>query len=76
MEFSLEGGEGDGRVEIVTTFRYLIRPLYQTYDDWTAVWRDIMHTSLFWGGLVTLIQKEWAYPRVAEIFTGHWYEQY
>ena len=36
------GGEGDDRVENVTTFRYLVRLLDQTDDDWTAVRRNIM----------------------------------
>ena len=42
MEFSMEGGDGDERVENVTTFQYLGRPLDRTYDDWTAVRRNIM----------------------------------
>ena len=42
MEFILEGGEVDERVEGVATFRYLGRLLYQTDDDWPAVWRNII----------------------------------
>ena len=47
MEFSLEWGEGEERVDNVTTFRYLGRPLYQIDDNWTAVRRNIMRTRLF-----------------------------
>ena len=42
MEFVLDEGGGDKRVENVTTFQYLERPLDQTNDDWTAVRRNIM----------------------------------
>ena len=55
MEFSLEGGEGDERVENVTTFWYLGRTLDQTYDYWSAVQRNIMRARLVWGRLGTLL---------------------
>ena len=42
MELSMDGGEGDERVENVTTFQYLRRPLDQTDDNWLAVRRNIM----------------------------------
>ena len=55
MDFSLEGGEGDERVENVTTFWYLGRTLDQTYDYWSAVQRNIMRARLVWGRLGTLL---------------------
>ena len=42
MEFSMEGGEGDERVDGVARFWYLGRPLDQTYDDWPALQWNIM----------------------------------
>ena len=57
MEFSLEGGELDERVEGVATFRYLGSPLDQTYYDWPDVWRNIMCTRLVWGILGELLQR-------------------
>ena len=51
MEFSLEGGEGDERLENVTTVRYLGRLLDQTDDDWPAVRRKIMHARPSGGDL-------------------------
>ena len=66
MELSLEGGEGT--VENVTTFRYLERPLDQTYDDWPDVWRNITRARSVWGRLRTLLQREGTDPRVAEMF--------
>ena len=44
MDLSMEGGEGYERVEGVATFRYLVRPLYQTNDDCPDVRREIMRT--------------------------------
>ena len=55
MEFSLEGGEYDDRVENVTTLRYLGSPLDQTDDDWSAVRRNIMCARLVWGRLGALL---------------------
>ena len=46
MDFSLEGGEGDERVDNMMTSRYLQRPLDQTDDDWTAVRWNIMRARL------------------------------
>ena len=54
------GGGGGDRVENVTTFRYLGRPLDQTDDDWPDVWRDIMGVRSVWGILGTLLQREGA----------------
>ena len=68
MEFILEEGEKEERVENVTMFRYLGTPLDQTDDDWRAVRRNIMRTRLVWGRLGTLIRPEGAEPRVAEMF--------
>ena len=68
MEFSLKGYEGDDRVENVTTFRYLGRPLDQTYDDWPAVRRSIMRARSVWRRLGTLLRREGEEPRVSEIF--------
>ena len=55
MEFSLDGEEGGDRVENVPTLRYLVRPLDQTDDDWTAVRQNIMRARLVWGTLGTLL---------------------
>ena len=68
MEFSMEGGEGGDRVEVVTTLRYLGSPLYQTDDDWPSVRRKIMRARLVWGRLGTLFRREGAGPRVAATF--------
>ena len=55
MELSIEGGGGDERVENVTTFQYMGRPLDQTVDDWTDVRRNIMRARSVWGRLGTII---------------------
>ena len=55
MEFNIDGGEGDERVENVPTFQYMGRLLDQTDDDWTDVWQNIMHARSVWGRLGTLI---------------------
>ena len=55
IEFSLEGGEGEERVENVKMFRYMGRPLDQTDDDWTAVRRNITYERLVLGRLGTLL---------------------
>ena len=49
-------------------FQYLGRHLYQTDYYWTAVWRKIMRARSVWGKLGTLIQRERADPRLAEMF--------
>ena len=68
MEFILMGGEGEDRVENMTTFRYLVTPLDQMDDNWPAVQRNIMCARLVWGILGTLLRREGAYPRVEEMF--------
>ena len=68
MEFILEGGEGEERVQNETTFRYLGSPLDQTDDDWTAMRRNIMRARSVWGRLGTLLRYEGTEPRVAEMF--------
>ena len=55
IEFGLDGEKGDERVENVQTFRYLGRPLDQTYDYWTDVRRNIMRARLVLGRLGTLL---------------------
>ena len=49
-------------------FKYLWRTLDQTDDYWPALWRNIMCARLVWGRLGTLIRREGADPRVAEMF--------
>ena len=68
INFSLERGEGEERMEDVATFRYLGRPLDQTYDEWPTLRRNIMRARLVWGGLGTLLQREGSDPRVEEMF--------
>ena len=51
-------------VEGVAMFRYLVRIIYQTDDDWPAVRQNIMYASLVCGRLGTLLQLEGSYPRV------------
>ena len=68
MEFSLDGEEGDERVENVPTFRYLGRPLDKTDDDWKAVRWNIMRVRLVWGRLGTMIQQEGAEPKVSIVW--------
>ena len=55
MEFSLEGEEGDKRMEGVETFKYLERSLDQIDDDWLAVWWNIMRARSVWGRLGKLL---------------------
>ena len=55
MEFSLDGEEGDERVENVPNFRYLGIPLDQMDYDWLAVQQNIMRTRSVWGRLGTMI---------------------
>ena len=57
IEFSLEEGEVDERVENVTTFQYLGIPLYQTDGDLLAVRRNIMRARLVWGRLGTMLRQ-------------------
>ena len=64
MEFSLDGEEGDERVDNVPTFGYLGRTLDQMDDDWTAVRRNIMFARSVWGRLGTLIRREGKEPKV------------
>ena len=54
MELNLDGDEGDGILENVPIFRYLVRALDHTDDDWPAVRRDIMRARSVWGRLGTL----------------------
>ena len=68
MEFSMEGGEEEERVENVTTFRHLGSPLDQMDDDWPSVWRNNMRARSVWGRLGTLLQQEGADTRVVEMF--------
>ena len=68
MEFILERGEEEERVQNVTTFQYLVRPIDQTYDDWLAVRQNIMRARLVWGRLGKLLRREGADPRVTEMF--------
>ena len=56
MEFSIDGGEGENRVENVTMFWYMGRYLEQKYDDWTAVRGNIMRARSVLGGLGTLLR--------------------
>ena len=67
MYFSLERGEGDERVDNVTNFRYMGRPLDQKDYDWPDVRRNIMRASSVWGRLGTLLLREGEEPRVLEI---------
>ena len=60
MDFSLDGEEGDERVENVLTFQYLGKPLDQTDDDWPDVRQKIMRARSFWGRLGTLLRREGA----------------
>ena len=55
MELNLYGGEGYERMENVPTFRYLGRPLDQTYDDLTAVQQNIIRARSVWGRMGTLL---------------------
>ena len=57
MYFSMEGGEGDERVEVVAKFWCLVRPQNQTEDDWPAVRWNIVRSSSVWGGLGTLLRR-------------------
>ena len=66
------GVEGDDRVENVTTFRYLERPLDQTYDDWTAVRRNIMRARLVWGDWVHCFDIRGQNPKCRKVSTGQW----
>ena len=66
--FSLEGEEGDEMVEGVTTFRYLVITIYQTYDCWLAVRSNIMRAKLLYERPGKLLLWEGADPRVAEMF--------
>ena len=68
MEFRMYGGEGDAMVEGVETFKYLGRPLDQTYNNLPAIRRNIMHERMVWGRLGKLLRQEGADHRGAKIF--------
>ena len=68
MDFSIYEGEGEERVENITTFRYLVIPLNQMDDNCTAVRQNIMRARSVWGRLGKLLRQEGAEPRVSEIF--------
>ena len=55
MEFSLEGGEEEDRVENFMSLWYLGIPLDQMDDDWAAVRRKIMRARSIWGILEKLL---------------------
>ena len=68
MEFSLYGEEGGHIVEGMTNVNYMGRPLDQTYNGCSVVWKNIMRARLVWGRLGTLLQREGADPRLSTIF--------
>ena len=55
VKFIIDWEEGYKRVENVTTLCYLERLIDQTYDDWSAVRRNIIFTRSVWGRLGTLL---------------------
>ena len=55
-------------MEGVATFRYMGRTLDQTDNHWPAVRRNIVRARSVCVRLGTLLRREGAYPRVAEIF--------
>ena len=68
MEFSLEGGDEEERVDNVTTLQYMGRPLDQMDDNFPAVRRNIMRTRSVLGRLGTLLRREGSESRVAAMF--------
>ena len=68
MEFKLDGYEGDKRVENVSTFQYLGRPLDQMDDNWPAVRRNIMRARSVWGRPGTLLRREGVENKLLESF--------
>ena len=55
-------------MEVVANFKYLGRPLYQTYYDWLELPWNIKRERRVWGVLGGILIREGAYPKVAEIF--------
>ena len=67
MEFRLYGREGDALVEGMENFKYLGRPLDQTYDGWPLVIRNIKRAQKVWERLGKLLRREGLETRVEGI---------
>ena len=67
MELSLYRREGDGLVEGLTTFKYLGRPLDQTYNDWSIIRQNIKRARKVCGRLGKLLRQEGADTRGVEM---------
>ena len=65
--FSLYWRKGDTLVDGVETFKYLGRPLDQTYGEWTVVRRNIKRARRVWGRLGKMLRREGADTKVATI---------
>ena len=68
MEFSMEEGGGEERMDNVTTFLYLGGLIDQMYDDWTDVLQNIMRASSVWGRLGESSNWKWKNPWCWAIF--------
>ena len=55
-------------MEGVENFKYLGRPLEQTYDEWLAVIWNVNRLQRVWGRLGNILRREGANPKVAGIF--------
>ena len=67
MEFCLYGSKGGDMVEVVETFKYPGRPLYQTDDNCSKIWQNIMSARTVWGRLGKLLRQGGAESRVLEM---------
>ena len=64
IEFGFYIMEEDALVDGVEQFKYLGRPLDQTYDNWSAVHRTVRQAKKVWGRLVKMLQREGAETKV------------
>ena len=57
IEFSLYRREGGAMVDGVSTFKYLGRPLGQTYNYWPEIRQNVLITRTVWGSLRNLLRR-------------------
>ena len=56
------------RMDSVRDFRYLVRTLTSTDDDWPAVARNLQRARTTWGRLARILGREGAGPKVSHNF--------
>ena len=66
--FSLTGEEEAECIEVLNRFKYLVRLLDRSYNEWPEVLCIIRKARQVWGRLGKLLRREGGYPAVSEKF--------